>query len=85
MINKSIDEFLGDVFMNKNANLYKEIASIALALWNLKDFALKWKTCKNKLKSAKRSIAFRILRREANKQRRTRENRREFLKNPLLP
>ncbi|KHF15243.1 hypothetical protein PO80_12320, partial [Vibrio parahaemolyticus] len=31
VINKSIDEFLGDVFMNKNANLYKEIASIAMA------------------------------------------------------
>lgn len=49
VINKSIDEFLGDVFMNKNANLYKEIASIAMAFMEFERLCFEVeKTCKNK-------------------------------------
>ncbi len=71
--------------MNKNANLYKEIASIASAFMEFERLCFEVENLQNKLKSAKRSIAFRILRREANKQRRTREKSQEFLKNLLLP
>ncbi|KHF20373.1 hypothetical protein PO81_08285, partial [Vibrio parahaemolyticus] len=75
VINKSIDEFLGDVFMNKNANLYKEIASIALAFMEFERLCFEVeKPAKINSKKVQNDLSrSEFLRREANKQRRTRE------------
>lgn len=75
VINKSIDEFLGDVFMNKNANLYKEIASIASAFMEFERLCFEVeKPAKINSKKVQNDLSrSEFLRREANKQRRTRE------------
>lgn len=75
VINKNIDEFLGNIFINKNAKLYKEIAGIAMAFIELERFCFEVeKPVKTNSKKVQNDLSrSEFLRREANKQRRSRE------------
>lgn len=75
VINKGIDEFLDLVFSNANANLYKEIANIAMQFIEFERYCFELEkpitTSSKKVQNDLSRSEF--LRREANKQRRTRE------------
>ncbi|AXP08876.1 molecular chaperone TorD family protein [Campylobacter hepaticus] len=75
VINKNIDEFLDYVFINKNANLYKEIAKIAMAFIQLERFCFQVeKPIKINSKKVQNNLSrSEFLRRETNKQRRALE------------
>ncbi|TEY03928.1 molecular chaperone [Campylobacter sp. US33a] len=75
LINKNIDEFLKLIFENQNANLYKQVALIAMAFMEFERFCFELekpmtissKKVQNDLSRSE------FLRRESNKQRRARE------------
>lgn len=75
VINENIDQFLADIFTNKKANLYKEIANIAMAFIIFERFCFKVdKPTTTHSKKVQNDLSrSEFLRRETNKQRRNYE------------
>ncbi|WP_158334788.1 TorD/DmsD family molecular chaperone [Campylobacter bilis] len=75
VINKNIEEFLGDILNHENANLYKEVAKIAMAFMQFERICFNTeKSIKTNSKKVQNDLSrSEFLRREANKQRRTLE------------
>ncbi|MFQ6342586.1 molecular chaperone [Campylobacter sp. VTCC 70190] len=75
LINKGIDEFLDYIFLNENAKLYKEVASIAGNFVEFERFCFEVeKPTKINSKKVQNDLSrSEFLRREANKQRRMHE------------